>query len=210
MACAIDLMKAQRGLAVNCIRYIQSSLLLYESEQKFASSEKELSPAKVLSDSPGFNMEYRHGKPVSAKTKTSLADQEACMRHPYLLYAMENWSHHASHYDVHDEDFFAAVGGFVESSDSTLWEWSSLQWDAAFTRGGSPEVMPTVLHVAAHCGRTDLARDAIGRGYSLMALDAMQRIPLHWAAVNGHSEPASLLMASGNDANAGDRCGLKP
>ncbi|KEY64267.1 hypothetical protein S7711_09307 [Stachybotrys chartarum IBT 7711] len=189
----IDSMKAQKGLAVNCIRYVQSCLLLYESAQKIASSEKESSRAKSSSDSPGFDVEYRHGRLVPAKTKTSLAYQEACMRHPFLLYAMENWSHHAGHYDVHDEDFFAAVGGFLESRSSTLWEWFSLQWDAAFTRGGNPEAVPTVLHAAAYCGLTELARDAIGKG-----------------SFNGHSELASLLMASGSDADAGDECRLKP
>lgn len=55
----------------------------------------------------------------------------------------------------------------------------------------------TLLHWAAHCGHTDLARALLGRGADLECLDEESQTPLMLAAFAGHLDMVRLLLERG-------------
>ncbi|KAF3059647.1 Ankyrin-2 [Daldinia childiae] len=137
--------------------------------------------------------------------------REARLRHPFLSYAVENWSYHASLYgDVEDEELFSAVLGFVRPNDIAFRRWLILQWGSTSNNKEKAEGLPTGLHIAAFSGLYYLALKLIEEGLQVSAVDAQERIPLHWAAANGHTKLVSLLIQHGSDPNAIDGRGLKP
>ena len=86
---------AHKRLAINCLRYLQSGSLRLEAETG--------GPAAALSVTLGGP---EHEKDTTRGTKREhdpFDYREARLLHPFLNYAVENWSWHASHYDIEDE-----------------------------------------------------------------------------------------------------------
>ncbi|KAF4981767.1 hypothetical protein FZEAL_2489 [Fusarium zealandicum] len=132
---------------------------------------------------------------------------EARLRHPFLHYAVENWSYHASRYDVEDEALFNAVLGFLRPDSLSLKRWLNLKWRLS---SYSSERVPTALHIAAFAGLSQLAIKLIQQGSSVSATDSQYRIPIHWACENGHAKVVSLLIHHGSDPDAVEGFGMKP
>jgi hypothetical protein len=134
---------------------------------------------------------------------------QARLLHPFLSYAVENWSYHASNFDAHDRDFFTAVNEFFDSGP-VFRRWVTLQWQSTSRATESTEAMPTALHVAAFAGLSKAASRLIQDGLSISSIDGLERTPLRWAATNGPAKVASLLIEHGCDPNAEDEYGVKP
>ena len=60
-----------------------------------------------------------------------------------------------------------------------------------------------LAHHAARAGRTDCLALLVSRGVQLGAADRWHRIPLSWAALNGHFNCAKIIVTAGqgNDIN---------
>ncbi|CAM1510896.1 Fc.00g084090.m01.CDS01 [Cosmosporella sp. VM-42] len=207
----IDSDKAHKRMAINCLRYLQSGPLLLEGEH----SESATAEASITYHAPPQKIDpdeeyHRHTHLGLKEEKDSFIYREARLLHPFLSYAVENWSYHTSHYDSDDEEFFSAVTEFLNPSSLAFRRWLVLQWGSTSKSKGSDEGIPTPLHIAAFSGLSELALRLVQQGSSISPLDAQERIPLHWAAANGHVKAVSLLIQYGSDPNAEDGRGLKP
>ncbi|RSL63196.1 hypothetical protein CEP54_005331 [Fusarium duplospermum] len=207
----IDSLSAHKKMAINCLRYLQSGPLLAPGESAIIS-------AANLGTKPDENDENQNSrelfmfirKDYNEDAKDGEKYRDARLRHPFLGYAVENWSYHASHYDVKDEEFFATIQEFTRPEVLAFRRWLSLEWGLVAWVNGEWLDIPTVLHIAAFAGMSEIVSELIQNGASVSAQDDRERIPLHWAAENGHAKVASLLIQHGCDPNAEDADGLKP
>ncbi|KAJ4238431.1 hypothetical protein NW757_013059 [Fusarium falciforme] len=208
----IDSLEAHKKMAINCLQYLQSGTLRLRSEPPIISAEN-------LGTRPDENDKESQGlRELSMFIRTDYNEdgkdgekyREARLHHPFLGYAVENWSYHASHYDVKDDEFFATVQEFIRPEVLAFRRWLSLEWGLVAWVDGFWLDIPTVLHIAAFAGMSELVSELIQKGASVSAQDDRERIPLHWAAENGHAKVASLLIQHGCDPNAEDADGLKP
>lgn len=198
--------EAHKRMAINCLRYLQSGSLLLEEEPDIDPSITYQTP-KHRVDLDEVRMRSRKG----LKEEVDPFDyREARLYHPFLGYAVENWWYHASRHDARSEDLFTILHEFVQPGNIAWRRWLVLQWGSTSTARGSDEGIPTVLHVAAFAGLSQLAEQVLHQGSAASPLDAQERTPLHWAIANGHAHVASLLIKSGADPNAADGCGVKP
>ncbi|KAM0421202.1 hypothetical protein ACHAPT_010922 [Fusarium lateritium] len=200
----IDSDKAHKRMAVDCLRYLQSGSLLLEGER----SDRSGGDPSVTFRAPmhRIGLDYRGW----GEQQDSFEYREARLLHPFLSYAVENWSYHASRYDVQDQELFNAVLDFMKPGSLTFRRWLVIRWGSTTKSRESAEGMPTALHIAAFAGLSELGLRLLEQGSSVSAVDAQERTPLHWAAANGHAKVASLLVQHGSDPNAVDGRGLKP
>lgn len=135
----------------------------------------------------------------------------ARLRHPFLEYAVKDWSYHANRYDVEDEIFFRSVTNFVNSENIDFQTWLDLEWDNAWpTMSTQIERIPSPLHIAAFAGLTKYATALLRNNQSVHSLDRHGRTPLFWACRKGQTGIVSLLLKHGSDPNAEDARGVKP
>lgn len=66
------------------------------------------------------------------------------------------------------------------------------------------------LHVAASFGLHDVVAKLLGEGYSPNAKDSLLRMPIWWAAWNGHTRVVELLLGVTTDLEVRDTQGLTP
>ncbi|KIL90692.1 hypothetical protein FAVG1_06427 [Fusarium avenaceum] len=198
----IDSLQAYKHMAVNCLRYLQSGSLLLESEQ---------SGMAIIDPSVSFE------KPKHLAEKFEVVDKrdsfeyrQARLQHPFLNYAVENWSYHASFYDVEDSDFFGAITDFLNPESLSFRRWLVIQWGSTSRSRETSDGIPTPLHLAAFAGLSELALRLLQSGASASATDAQDRTPLHWAAANGHERLVALLIGCGTDPDGADGRGVKP
>ena len=203
--------KAHKRMAISCLQYLQSGSLLLENEIAGGAAHK----ASVIFNAPSHQVDlderhYRRSILGMKEERDAFNYREARLLHPFLSYAVENWSFHASRYDVRDEELFAAIAGFLNPNSLAFLRWLVLQWGSTTKAKESTEGIPTALHIAAFSGLSELANQLIQQGSSVSDVDAQDRIPLHWAATNGHAKVASLLIQHGSNPDAEDGRGLKP
>lgn len=199
--------KAHKRMAINCLQYLMSGSLLLDGEH----SENSASIAYKAPQHQIDSNEHLYNPSRALKQeKDPFNYREARLLHPFLSYAVENWSYHASFYDVEDEDLFAAIADFLKPESLAFLRWLVIQWGSTSKSKGTTEGIPTALHIAAFSGLSELALKLIQQGSFVSDVDAQERIPLHWAAANGHAKVASLLIQHGSDPNAPDGRGLKP
>ncbi|KAH6999422.1 ankyrin repeat-containing domain protein [Ilyonectria destructans] len=199
--------KAHKRMAINCLQYLMSGLLLLDGEHyENATSIAYKAPQHQIDSNENLYNPSRALKPAMDPFNY----RGARLRHPFLSYAVENWSYHASFYDVEDEGLFSAIADFLKPKSIAFLRWLVIQWGSTSKSRGSTEGIPTALHIAAFSGLSELALKLIQQGSFVSDVDAQERIPLHWAAANGHAKVASLLIQHGSDPNAPDGCGLKP
>ncbi|KAJ4258844.1 hypothetical protein NW762_007931 [Fusarium torreyae] len=207
----IDSQQAHKHMALNCLRYLESGSLMLESEK---SATAAIDPSVTFKlPRHRFDFDARHYR----REHLGIEDEydpfeykEARLQHPFLSYAVENWSYHASFYDVVDDEFFEAITDFLKPDSISFLRWLVLQWGSTSTSKESSDGLPSALHIAAFAGLSELALRLVQQGVSALALDAQERIPLHWAAYNGHAKLTSLLIQNGSDPDAADGRGLKP
>ncbi|KAM5386497.1 hypothetical protein ACJZ2D_000460 [Fusarium nematophilum] len=202
---------AQKRMAISCLRYLQSGSLLLEDEESDnlagdSSSHFSAPPHHYNPDESHYRSSYLGVK----EEEDPFSYREARLQHPFLCYAVENWSYHASRYDVQDAELSTSVLGFLQPDSRAFRRWLDIQWGSTSKSKGTTEGIPTPLHVAAFAGLSKLSLRLIEQGASVSAVDAQERIPLHWAAANGHAKVSSLLIQHGSDPNAEDGRGLKP
>ncbi|KAF5003058.1 hypothetical protein FDECE_10369 [Fusarium decemcellulare] len=203
--------KAHKRMALNCLEYLQSGSLLLEDELSGALA-MDPSITYILPQHMFDHYEVHHRRPSLGlkEEKDPFSYRQARLLHPFLSYAVENWTYHASRYDVQDEELFTAVSDFPKPDGIAFLRWLGLQWGSTSKTRGSTQGIPTVLHIAAFAGLSELVLNLIQQGSSVSALDAQERTPLHWAAANGHAKIVSLLIQHGSEPDAADGCGIKP
>ncbi|KAM0422116.1 hypothetical protein ACHAPD_000559 [Fusarium lateritium] len=207
----IDSLQAHRRMALNCLEYLQAGSLLLDVEKSgkipLDPTITFMSPRNAL-DLYESNQRVLHLKSVE---QTDPFDyRTARLLHPFLSYAVENWSYHASFYDVLDNNFIQAITNFVDHHNIPFLRWLMIEWGTTSSQKGLTHGIPTPLHLAAFAGLSGFASKLLRQNASVSALDAQERTPLHWAAVNGHLKAASLLLQHGADPDADDIRGLKP
>lgn len=203
--------KAHKRMAIGCLQYLQSGAMLLESEGSGSvvqASSATFEPPE--SEDEETDVDEREDETEYEQERHPAEYRQARLRHPFLGYAVGNWSWHASRYDVKDEELFAAITGFLQPDSLPFRRWLALEWKLTSTTRGSTEGIPGGLHIAAFCGMSELIHVLVQQGSSVSALDAQERTPLHWAAFNGHAKAASLLIELGGDPNPEDERGLKP
>lgn len=208
----IDSLEAHRKMATDCLQYLQSGTLLLRYEPPIISAED---LGIWPDDNDAEERKWREPLMITAEeynedAKDGKKYREARLRHPFLSYAVENWSYHASRYDVKDGKFFHAVQEFVKPEVLAFRRWLSLEWNLPAWRSGIWCDIPTVLHIAAFAGMSELASDLIQKGACVSSEDDRERMPLHWAAANGHAKVAALLIQHGCDPDSEDKDGLTP
>jgi ankyrin repeat protein len=207
----IDSLQAHRHMAINCLQYLQAGSMLLDIEK---SGTVPLDPT-ITFTSPRDTFDlYESSRRVPHWRNIKRSDpfdyRSARLLHPFLSYAVDNWSYHASFYDVADDDFFQSITSFVDPHSLPFLRWLAIKWGATSIEKGSTDGIPTPLHLASFAGLSEFALKLLRRNTSVSALDAQERTPLHWAAANGHAKVASLLMRHGANPDADDRRGLRP
>ncbi|KAJ4013738.1 hypothetical protein NW766_005977 [Fusarium irregulare] len=200
----IDSLQAHRKMTINCLRYLQSGTML---------SENERSGAVALDPTVTFKPPKHTVDPFDRpqEVQDDLFDyRDARLQHAFLGYAVENWSYHASFYDVADDPFFEAITSFLNPQSLSFLRWLVFQWGATSKEKGSTVGIPTPLHLAAFAGLSELAAKLLQQKASVTALDAHERTPLHWASANGHAKVVTILIQRGADPDAEDGRGVKP
>ncbi|KAH7242547.1 ankyrin repeat-containing domain protein [Fusarium tricinctum] len=183
----IDSLQAHKHMAVNCLRYLQSDPSVSFEKPRHLAEKHEMVDRRDY-------FEYR----------------QARLQHPFLSYAVENWSYHASFYDVEDSGFFQAITEFLNPESLSFRRWLVIQWGSTSRSRETSEGIPTSLHLAAFAGLSELALRLLQGGASASATDAQERTPLHWAAANGHERLVTLLIERGTDPDGADGRGVKP
>ncbi|SPJ72943.1 uncharacterized protein FTOL_02672 [Fusarium torulosum] len=198
----INSLQAHKHMAVNCLRYLQSGSLLLEIER---------SGAAIIDPSVSFEKpKHLAEKDEMVGKRDYFEYRQARLQHPFLSYAVENWSYHASFYDVEDSGFFQAITDFLNPESLSFRRWLVIQWGSTSRSRETSEGIPTPLHLAAFAGLSKLALRLLQGGASASATDAQERTPLHWAATNGHERLAALLIERGTDPDGTDGRGVKP
>ncbi|KAK3987097.1 ankyrin-2 [Cladorrhinum sp. PSN332] len=197
----INSQQAHKRMAISCLRYLRSAWPSLELKH----------PPNFTGDDAGINMPKWKDQMV----KEELASyQKARLLHPFLAYSMDNWAYHASQYDTRDEELFRAVVGFSQPENPAFNKWLDLKTIPLNIYSwikGAPLPRPTTLHIAAFAGLSQLCEDLIRKDRTyIAAVDMLGRIPLHWAAENGHSRAVSVLIGHKSDPDPADVENLKP
>ncbi|KAM0354385.1 hypothetical protein ACHAPU_001429 [Fusarium lateritium] len=202
----IDPLQANKHMTITCLQYLQSGALLLEREE---SGAVEIDPS--ITFEPPKHLVDPHEKLYQPADKTDpFKYLQARLQYPFLSYAVENWSYHASFYDVEDRELFQAITDFLKPDSLSFLRWLVIQWGSTSRSKGTSEGIPTPLHLAAFAGLSELASRLLHEGASVSITDAQERTPLHWAAANGHEKLAALLIKHGADPDAADGRGVKP
>ncbi|KAK4184548.1 ankyrin repeat-containing domain protein, partial [Podospora australis] len=205
---------AHKRMAMNCLQYLQSGSMLRDREVNTGESVKDVMALvwRVPPHKFDYDEEYRKHEYVGLKKEVDPFNyRDARLLHPFLAYAVEYWSYHAGRYDVHDDDFYAAITSFIDPSSLTFLRWLILQWGTTSETKGSTDGIPHALHIAAFAGLSKFAVALLTRDpASGSVADAQRCVPLHWAAENGHTEVARVLIEHGSNPDAEDGRGLKP
>ncbi|OBS28294.1 hypothetical protein FPOA_02235 [Fusarium poae] len=207
----IDSLQAHRRMALNCLEYLQAGSMLLDIER---SGMIPLDPTITFMSPRNALAQYESNHKVPHLKSVEQTDpfdyRTARLLYPFLSYAVENWSYHASFYDVLDDDFIKAITSFVDPQNIPFLRWLVIEWGTTSSHKDDTHGIPTPLHLAASAGLSEFASRLLRQSASVSALDAQERTPLHWAAVNGHLKVASLLLQHGVDPDADDIRGLKP
>lgn len=128
---------------------------------------------------------------------------------PLLEYATLQWPHHVAQVsgDVHLWNLFVS---WANSDNLALW--CRIYWE--INGIGDCPSDATQLHVVSYLGLEYFVKIALS-GDGLLSnmvntCDSLNRTPLHWAAINGHSGIVSILVDSGAKTAAMDSSGLTP
>jgi hypothetical protein len=184
-------------MAIQSLKYLQSGVL---GPHDLTAEEKAARENACKCDG------NPHCRRCRTETTTFFNYPEARLQHPFLEYAVSNWAHHASRYDMEDKEFFAAISAFVDADNAAFHRWVALEWTARKAR----LELPSALHIAAFSGLTHYTNNVLLDGNNIDSLDATERTPLHWACRRAHGEVVSLLLQNGAKPDQADYQGTKP
>jgi len=206
----INSKEAHRRMAVNCLQYLKSGSMLLDGESDTGGANKEA--LALIYRLPGHKRDHDWDFPERKNVQVDPFNyRNARLLHSFLAYAVDYWPYHAHHYDARDDDFYAAIASFLDPNSLAFLRWLILKWGTTSETRGSTDGIPTALHIAAFVGLSNFTSTLLSQdAASVSANDAQLRIPLHWAAENGHHKVAKLLLEHGSDPNAEDGRGLKP
>ncbi|KAK4220458.1 ankyrin repeat-containing domain protein, partial [Podospora fimiseda] len=195
--------KAHKRMAIGCLRYLQSVWPVCKP-QKPPTFTGDNDPIELLKHADKGFVEYQNSR----------------LLHPFLAYAMNNWAYHASQHDVQDPDLFQAVLEFAHTENPALNKWvdlimvplSSCYWVPYIAeKGCQTRTRTTALHIAAYAGLSHLCEHLVQSDpTSISAPDKLFRNPLHWAAENGHSNVAAVLLQHKTHPDCSDIQQIKP
>lgn len=197
-AALVDLLTAHERLSRTCLSYVMHRL----EPMQITDSVEPKTPDSM--NVMRRERDYSIGK-------SDFDYQSARLQHPFLKYAVENWSYHASQYDVEAPALFHDLLRFCEADNPVYQRWVSLVWGltAWNTEGQGP--LPTALHIAAYSGMaTFTERLLMDPLVAVDELDFQERTPLHWAALRGHTSVVVLLLKNSAAPAPSDVCGLTP
>jgi ankyrin repeat protein len=199
----LDPQDVHRKLAMASLEYLQSGVL--ESQEQISGGVKDCGCDKDNNcECAGVDeMEARKNDIKPEKYDY----QQARLQYPFLDYAVNNWSYHASKYDVGDESFFVAIKSFTEAH-SYFRRWLSLVKSAKYLP--STAQAPSLLHIAAFAGLAQFAKHLLHAGQPVDSRDVEEKTPLLWAADKGYTGIVSSLLEHGAEPDAEDYGGVKP
>ncbi|KAF4635278.1 hypothetical protein G7Y89_g2831 [Cudoniella acicularis] len=128
------------------------------------------------------------------------------MRFNFLPYSAKYWPLHASKAMVSAPTLFDELDRFLQLGSKDF-ESAKVFWQGTKT---SIPARFTPLHIAAHCGLTTYVAHLIALGTDPNLTDQAERMPLTYAAIEGHHEVASVLLENGSLKNNPDFMGLTP
>ncbi|KAH7120600.1 ankyrin repeat-containing domain protein [Dactylonectria macrodidyma] len=136
------------------------------------------------------------------------AYEKRLQSHPFYEYAAQNWGYHAREAAPSQEVLrFLENSAKVESSSQALMARKLDEWPLAHSPRMPRQI--TGLHLAAYFGVEYAARHLLDKGIAVTK-DSLGRTPLWYAAGNGETSVAKLLLESGVDIESGDIYGQTP
>jgi ankyrin repeat protein len=120
-------------------------------------------------------------------------------------YAVLYWIDHARQSSQTSEDLQKTFkrSPFFKENSLVRNKWLAMYWKLRYGLGESQPSNFTLMHIACESGYTQLAQILV-RGYirDINAIDGIERVPLHWAAIYGHCDVARILLQKGANMNA--------
>lgn len=197
--------ESHRYMTVRCLTYLQSGSLLFQKPG-------DLGDHSLPDDQSDDEKSEETNEPAQKSIISHPFDyQQAKLRHPFLSYAVENWTVHASHYNQQDSSIFQMIMSFANATRVDFWRWMSLQWTLDTHSSKNHLTTPSPLHLAAFCGLSSWAYNlCVHWKAEIDSLDCYTRTPLHWAAERGHADVVSLLLKHGAVSDRADCRGHNP
>ncbi|THV44895.1 hypothetical protein BGAL_0560g00040 [Botrytis galanthina] len=115
----------------------------------------------------------------SIATLYSIGFRKAKIDHPFLDYAIRNWTYHGHHYDIEDKSVFDAVSAFSNPESIDFRRWLTLEWGIRFITEDSE--VPSLAHVAAFSGMSSYLKLLLSKTEDINSKDTGGRTLLHWA-----------------------------
>ncbi|TGO53689.1 hypothetical protein BCON_0119g00130 [Botryotinia convoluta] len=122
----------------------------------------------------------------------SIGFRKAKLDHPFLDYAIRNWTYHGNNYDIEDKSVFNAVSSFLNPKNIDFRRWLTLEWGIRFITKDS--LVPSPAHVAAFSGMSSYLKLLLFKTEDINFKDPGGRTLLHWACQRGHLRIVELLL----------------
>jgi ankyrin repeat protein len=197
----LDPSNVHRLLATRCLEYLQSGVL--EPNPQAPRTGKACCGCHEKEKCYCEDKKHSDSEEIQLSTDDY---QRARLQHPFLDYAVHNWSYHASKYDIEDESFFTSIKSFT-AADSDFRRWLSRVKTRKYLQLAVQT--PTLLHIAAFAGLSEFAKHILLEGHAVDSRDVEERTPLLWASSSGHSGIVSTLLEYGAVPDAEDEWGVK-
>ena len=197
-------------LVMLCLSYLRSGLSHQTPDSEQSSMSQMCDQGEGNTYGSGDDKAEKNDGAKSLECKSFSFDyQRASLNYPWLHYAVTNWTYHASHYDVDDQDLFNMLEDFLDPNSKSYQIWLWLRWGNS-KRKSPGQDSAHAIHIAAFGGLTEFARYLLAAGVDVDVPDADQQTALHKASYKGHSGVTALLLQQGADVNAKDHRGLTP
>ncbi|KAF7936724.1 hypothetical protein EAE99_002073 [Botrytis elliptica] len=181
---AVDQNSAHKRLVLNCLAYMQSGTLT-----NVVNISNDVARVKCSSCNRG-NDECCCDWSIA--TLYSIGFRKAKLDHPFLDYAIRNWTYHGNNYEIEDESVFDAVSAFSDPEDIDFRRWLTLDWGIRFITKDSS--VPSPGHVAAFSGMSSCLKLLLSKTEDINSKDPGGRTLLHWACQPGHLRIVGLLL----------------
>ncbi|KAL2075247.1 hypothetical protein VTL71DRAFT_190 [Oculimacula yallundae] len=143
--------------------------------------------------------------------ETTDGNLSARLEHPFLDYALHNWTHHVLNYGKSDNELFRLLDRLLEPGSISLS--SCLKFtDFGLKDRDAVKHFESIspLHICALKGLTAYSIHLIKLGQEIDGLDFESRTPLHRAAEKGHHGVVEALIQNGAANNMADWAGFTP
>ena len=196
---------AQQDIAVRCLTY-----LLYDqfqdgwvSEAATEEDNDEIGPEK----DDGYQRTWK-GRQLSrlgaklARRLFSRSVESRIQKYPFLDYAARYWADHAV--ACGQREIMELMIGFAKADRKVssarqvilvLDKKHKLLGDIDGTMTRSPL---TAMHLIAYLGDEQAMLELLNQGFEVSAMDSNHRVPLWWAALQGHQAAVDLLLSQKN------------